>query len=135
MIVFVFETAHESAAKTADFCGIERKPLSFRHFYRHALEILEKLIAAARSAARTGSSQHFCFVPYAYLSEFYSRVENRRKVLYKLSEIHARLRRKIKYDFAAVESKLHIFQLHVKLALFYLFPCLDHALRLAFFVF
>ena len=47
MIVFVFETAHESAAKTADFCGIERKPLSFRHFYRHALKILEKLIAAS----------------------------------------------------------------------------------------
>ncbi|MBO5485652.1 MAG: hypothetical protein J5988_01800, partial [Eubacterium sp.] len=68
-VLFILETAHQSAAGAGDFGGVEAQVLGLCHFNGHGDELVQKLATAERTAANTDTAQHFCLVPDAHLAK------------------------------------------------------------------
>ena len=124
-IRLIDEAAHQPAADTADLLRIQRQILLLRHLDGDRDEIRKPGMAAERAAAGPHAADDLRLVAGAHLPEFDPHMEDRRKILDQISEIHPAVCREEKDDPAVVETVLRSDDLHLKAPLHHLFPA-DH---------
>ncbi len=121
MLVFVRETTHKFAAKSADLGGIKRKTLILRHFDGDVRKLAHMIGTAARSSARRDSAQHFALVASTDLAQFYARMKSRREFSYEVAKINSIIGGKIDNQFCSVKRIFRVDRLHIKFTRRYLF--------------
>ncbi len=117
-VLLIFKAAHKPAAGSGDLCGVEGKALSLRHFYADGLEIIEKLGAAERPAADAETAKHTRLIADADLPKLDAGLEHPGEILDELAEVDAAVRGEEEQDLVPLKIKLHVNELHLKIALF-----------------
>ena len=110
----MLQAAHQPAAHTGYFGGIQGKILFLRHFngYRHKFRQVG--MAAKPPPADTDPSQDFGFIPHADLTQFDPRLKHTCQILYQLPEVDPSVCCKIKQHFIVIKGIFRINELHVQ---------------------
>ena len=112
--LFIFQTAHQTAADTADLHRIQREILLLRHLDRYRRKIRQKRLAAQRPAADADSAENLGLVAHTDLPQLDTRLEHRREIAHQLTEINPSVRGKIIQHLIVIKCIFRTDQLHWK---------------------
>ena len=117
-MVFIFQTAHQTAADTGNLRRIQGQALVLRHADRHRLEVTKEGCAAQRTTAAANTAEHLCLIAHANLTQLDTGAENGSKVLYQLTEINTAISSEVENNLVHIKRKLYINQAHRQLMIF-----------------
>src|SRR3989338_2333661 len=120
-VVFVAETAHESAAPARYLGGVQGSPLVLGHLHGNGLQPLQEAPAAEFPPAVLVLGQEPGLIPYAYLSHLNPGVVLLGQFPYEFTEVYPLLGHKVEDYLFPVQEVLHSSELHGEAFFVYLF--------------
>ena len=116
--VLIGEAAHETAALTGDFCGIEREALLFGHFDGYGVEFFNKSGTTDFTAASADAAAHLCLVADAHLAHLDSGTKFFNKLFYQLTEVNPAIGCEKEGQPACVKGAFNRKQIHLEFGFF-----------------